>query len=410
MNNLKLQLENFQSIAEGELEFKTGLNFIIGQSNSGKSATFRALKACLSNPKGSQRYIKNGYPSSSVTLGYNGNEITWKRNKTTVSYTINGENYLKTGNSSAFKILEDSTGFVQGSGDTIMNIEEELQLPFPFGLNKFELFKLFENVFCVSDSAVILKSAKEHESKVKFDLDLLEVELNKNNNKIEALNEFKKEIDLNRLKNYSDSCKKAQARLAVLNDGLDVIRDAIKLEQADLNISSFVLEDKLVSYNELLDLKKTITDIKSLHSLSKSLPLPLTVSSEKILLLKEKEALLRLCNQCKELANVCIPESSFENKLSILREKRETQKVLKELKEIRNVKPEIKEFKNLVSRYEDLKKYKKELKSISERIYSAENKQKEAESRLAQIEDKLKEFKVCPLCHKPLDDKGDCTC
>ena len=202
MNNLRLQLENFQSITSGELEFVTGLNFIIGQSNSGKSATFRALKTCLYNPSGSQRFIKRGYPKSSVTLTYNGNEITWKRTAKESSYTINGEDYVKTGSSNAFKILKDETGFIQGDNGVIMNIEEELQLPFPFGYNKSELFKLYENVFCVSDSAVILKSAKEFENKVKFDLDLLEVELNKNKTKLQELEAFKKEVNILEIKNY----------------------------------------------------------------------------------------------------------------------------------------------------------------------------------------------------------------
>ena len=46
-NELKLSFENFQSISQGELVFHTGTNVIIGQSNSGKTATFRGLKACL---------------------------------------------------------------------------------------------------------------------------------------------------------------------------------------------------------------------------------------------------------------------------------------------------------------------------------------------------------------------------
>ena len=74
-NELKLSLENFQSISHGELVFHTGTTVIIGQSNSGKSATFRALKACLLNPSGSQRFIKKGAKSSSVALEYNGNQI-----------------------------------------------------------------------------------------------------------------------------------------------------------------------------------------------------------------------------------------------------------------------------------------------------------------------------------------------
>ena len=186
MNNLKLSLQNFQSISEGELVFQVGLNVIIGQSNSGKSATFRALKACLANPSGSQRFIKNGETKADVRLEYNGNVIEWQRSNKESSYVINGEKYHKTGNSSAFKILDD-TGFAQDDNEVIMNIEEELQLPFPFGVSKSDLFKLFENVFCVSDSAVILKGAKDNEDSVKSDLMSLEMERQKNSMKIKEL-------------------------------------------------------------------------------------------------------------------------------------------------------------------------------------------------------------------------------
>ena len=150
-NELKLSIENFQSISKGELIFHKGTTVIIGQSNSGKTATFRALKACLSNPSGSQRFIKNGAKSASVLLEYDGNQIIWKKTPKESSYIINGETFLKTGSSNAFKIMED-TGFVRDDNDTIMNIEEELQLPFPFGISKAELFKLFENVFCTEVS------------------------------------------------------------------------------------------------------------------------------------------------------------------------------------------------------------------------------------------------------------------
>ena len=58
-NNLKVTIENFQSISKGELEFTQGINIIVGQSNSGKSAILRALKGAVLNTSGSQKYIKN---------------------------------------------------------------------------------------------------------------------------------------------------------------------------------------------------------------------------------------------------------------------------------------------------------------------------------------------------------------
>ena len=109
MNELKLSLQNFQSISEGELTFQTGLNFIVGQSNSGKSATFRAIKACLLNPAGSQRFIKRDANKTVVELKYNGNDICWDKSKKENSYTINGEYFRNTGKSDAFKILNNET-------------------------------------------------------------------------------------------------------------------------------------------------------------------------------------------------------------------------------------------------------------------------------------------------------------
>ena len=95
-NELKLSLENFQSITHGELIFHTGTTVIVGQSNSGKTATFRGLKACLSNPSGSQRFIKNGTKQAVVTLEYNGNQISWRRTPKESTYQINGETYYIT--------------------------------------------------------------------------------------------------------------------------------------------------------------------------------------------------------------------------------------------------------------------------------------------------------------------------
>ena len=237
MNELKLSLQNFQSISEGELTFSTGLNFIIGQSNSGKSATFRALKACLLNPKGSQRFIKKGHNKSIVTLYYNGNEITWDRTNKESSYFINGQQYIKTGASDSFKILMDDTGFVKDEKEgALMNMEEELQLPFPFGVSKAELFKLFENVFCVSDSAVILKAAKEQEDNIKDNIEGLELDSLKIQSKLSNLQDFKEAVDLGKLYSYKELLVNKSERVETLKEGLPLIKRVVRINQAHLEV------------------------------------------------------------------------------------------------------------------------------------------------------------------------------
>lgn len=366
-NELKLSLENFQSISHGELIFHAGTNVIIGQSNSGKTATFRGLKACLSNPLGSQRFIKKGTSKTSVALEYNGNQIIWKRTPKESSYTINGEDFIKTGKSSAFKLVDD-LGFVVDDNDTIMNIEEELQLPFPFGISKSELFKLYENVFCVSDSAVILKAAKETEEQTKSKITTLETEIVKNNNKLVEIENFKKEVNLSFLQGKKEHFKENFKRISFLKDGLNIIHEAYNIQNFKIKVNSF--ENRLAELKELRQLKNDLLKLKKLHSLGKELKdiaIPETID---FTLYKELKDLYKTCNKLSEIEYIEAPEKEFSNKLNSYNELKEYSLVIRKLKE-------------------GIKEKKIKLESANELI--------------KQKEERLKEFKVCPLCHKPLD-------
>lgn len=367
-NELKLSLENFQSISKGELIFHSGTNVIIGQSNSGKSATFRALKACLLNPVGSQRFIKKGTKRASVLLEYNGNQIIWLRTAKESSYKINGEDYIKTGKSNAFKLLE-GTGFVTDCNDTIMNIEEELQLPFPFGMSKTDLFKLYEDVFCISDSSIILKAAKEVEDDTKVQIVSLENEIIKNKNKLKELLEFKNSFNLEELKEKRNILSNYCNRIVFLKDGLPLIKKAILIKDFEVNEISF--ENKLTAYNEKNNLKKNIITLKKLHNVDKSLKLI------------EKPKAVDL--------------NYYSEKLDIL-------KTSKILKEINTIKAEEILFENRLEKYKELKNFKNFLISLKATVKKKKEDLKKVEEFIENIEQALKEYKVCPLCHQPINN------
>lgn len=404
MNELKLLLHNFQSISDGELIFKTGLNFIIGQSNSGKSATFRALKACLSNPSGSQRFIKRGHNQAEVVLLYNGNEIIWDRTQKESSYIINGEEFVKTGNSDSFKILNDNTGFTRDTNDVIMNIEEELQVPFPFGISKSDLFKLYENVFCVSDSAVILKSAKEHEDEIKTELSSLELELTKNKSKLEAIRKFKEAVDVQRLKDYKVYLIEKGNRFNFLNDGMDIIKTAIKVSESNIAIREEEYSNLIPSYYEALEIKKALTIAKKCHVISKSFQ---ELNNFRVNKLDEKlnelEGLQKLFKRTEKLGELFTPEVSFSSKIASYSSLVELKSTFEKLQEIDRIKVSEKEFLNKLSNYQELKNFKETLNKIKEQGKSLSERRKQIEKELVTIENKLKEFKVCPLCHHELE-------
>ena len=129
-----------------------------------------------------------------------------------------GESYGKTGNSNAFKILNDNTGFTLDNSGNLMNIEGELELPFPFDRSPSELFKLFENVFCVSDSATILKAFKEEEDNTQKQLNEVNNSIKSLNSKISCLQALKDEINLERLRTYKND-------LLLLNEQQTILRE-----------------------------------------------------------------------------------------------------------------------------------------------------------------------------------------
>ena len=56
----KIILENFQSHKYSELEFVEGLNAIIGSTDSGKTAIFRAIKWALYNEPQGDYFVREG--------------------------------------------------------------------------------------------------------------------------------------------------------------------------------------------------------------------------------------------------------------------------------------------------------------------------------------------------------------
>lgn len=376
-NNFSITLDNFQSISSAELIFEQGINIIVGQSNSGKSAILRAIKAVLLNPNGSARYIKKHTDKATVTVDYNANYIEWDRKKKESSYIVNGESFGKTGNSNAFKITNDNTGFTLDSSGNLMNIESELELPFPFDRSSSELFKLFENVFCVSDSATILKAFKEEEDNTQKQLNEVNNSIKITNEKIDALRALKDEVNLERLRTY-------KTKLISLNDQQTTLREDLKqlsLSQSIINriklnkdYSDIILQDKGVSdyKNVLLDYNKAKQTMKLLR-LVKTLTLKVNFNNDLL------NTYSNIKDDYTELKNVSKVVSLLDDKKEI------------------NIDLE------LYSEYNKLYKDYVEVKESMQHIKSLKDKQEELKNTISECDSKLKEYKVCPLCGHELE-------
>ena len=248
---MRLELDNFQSITHADITFEPGITCIQGCSASGKSALLRAIKAILLNPSSTKHYVKEGTKSTTVTLESNGNSLTWNRDKSTIKYYYLGEEYQKASKQSASDFCD--LGFIVSPKGKLMNILDEWDVLFPFGESDTELFKIFEDLFSIADSAQVIDGMKADENTCNKNISdarntlsncLLKVELldkvlnNKENNQSEIIAQVlaqksteleKLYADLDRVK-ILNSYPKELDTLETFNFNADLVNEVLELE------------------------------------------------------------------------------------------------------------------------------------------------------------------------------------
>lgn len=373
-NNLKVTLENFQSISKGELEFTQGINIIVGQSNSGKSAILRAIKGAILNTSGSQKYIKNGTKGFKVGMEYQGNSIEWSRTSKSPEYVINGEKYAKTGSSNLMDFL-DNSGFTLDENKSLMNVESELELPFPFDKTNGELFKLFEkNIFCISDSTTITKLIKSDEEETASKKDNAEYELSRLQNKLTAIEELEKEVDLNWLVSKRGELANLATDIEKLQLDIQNLHGIISLGKVlSLGVPHI---DQIPDLQNYISLSKDIETVEQIRGVGNILSQSVPTASTPVVSVSE---FIELKNNIDELEKA-------EKVISILSPlEAPTTRVLSE------------EYTSLRSDISMLSRLKEQAQNIQ--IDIAE-KRKEIEK----LETAKSQYKVCPLCGGTLSE------
>ena len=376
-NTLQLHLENFQAISDMDLAFDEGINIIAGQSNSSKTSILRAIEVLLRNQSGSADFIKYGEKECLVNMKYLGNDITWSRTKKDIVYEINGEKYLKVGNTDLFHLLERN-GFVIDPQDELSNLEDEWTLPFPFYKSSSELFKLFENIFSVSDSAKILKAMKEDEDSCKKQLLEVENELNRTKRKIEAISELHIEDTVQELAKYKE-------QLTVLNkDKEDLLDSLALLAKLCIQLKSYKNLPKKVQINTgiINEYKEGVSNLKKLHNLVEIYKVLKNIPKNKIKVNTELLAeIVDIKEDLDKLYNL--------QKLSTLN--------------IPKVPSEQPDYDSYISHLIDMRKDYNTLKELYTRGRALAEKRKVLIANVSKLKMEIEKIKVCPLCGQEIN-------
>ena len=375
---LKLHLKNFQAFSELDVEFVQGVNTIIGESNSGKTSVLRAIKSLIDNGSRTAHYIKQGTNETEVQMSYEGHDLTWSRTAKEIRYKIDGQDFLKAGTTDLFKLLPVN-GFVRDPQGELANLEDEWTLPYPYYKTPSELFKVFENIFCVSDSAKVLKGMKESEDEYKKTLQRTEEEISKVQRKLDAIEKLDVRGNvqkLTELKETLQGLESARDNLQVSISTLQEIAKKAKLyknlpkETVELKEKWDVLEDLTRDFKKLRDLSLTHETLQGLQD-------ELVTSQEvldKLTGAQELRSDIRKLHELKRVQFVIFPdtvETTSEEKLQ----------------EIRELSQDISKLKLLLQEGKELKG---KITQVNEEIVN--------------LQEEVNKIDVCPLCGHEMKD------
>lgn len=147
----KIIIENFQSHKYTEIDFVNGLNALVGESNSGKTAVFRALKWVLYNEPLGDYFIREGESSTRVT-------IVLSTGYSIVRYRTRSKNgYELIDADGAVEIYE---GFGSTVPEEITNVTRMLKVDFTSSENRaLNLAEQLESAFLISEKPSVRASA-----------------------------------------------------------------------------------------------------------------------------------------------------------------------------------------------------------------------------------------------------------
>lgn len=255
---MKLNIRNFQILNNVELEFKKGITAIVGPSNSGKTSILRALGCLINNSSEAKSYIKHGEDRTEVELKLDGKpNIKWIRTLKGANYKIDGEVHDKVGKSNLLDLINLDEFYRDEDSNDLINIQDEWSLLFPFQKTDSQMYKLFEDIFSINDSTVILKKIKEDESICKKELCNFNSELSRNKDKLTHLKKYLSSVDGDTLKEYKEELTSLGSYINDIDNDSSKVKEYLrkydslrKLKREEFDLS---LLDEYVELNKDCD-------------------------------------------------------------------------------------------------------------------------------------------------------------
>ena len=87
----RIRIQGFQSHVDTDVTFDEGMNVVVGDNGSGKSALRRAFEWVRTNRPSGDSFINWNTGMCEVTVWFDGHEITRRRGGNVNEYVVDGE-------------------------------------------------------------------------------------------------------------------------------------------------------------------------------------------------------------------------------------------------------------------------------------------------------------------------------
>jgi DNA repair protein SbcC/Rad50 len=278
-------IQNSQSHKDTFIEFSKGVNVIVGDTDSGKSAILRSLRYCLWNKPNSKTLLSNWGGVLRVELGIDGNTIVRESNKSEI-YKLNDLEFRSFGT----KVPEEIEKLVNMSD---INNQEQIDNFFLLTETPGYIASYLNKIANLEQIDATTKSIKSELNENKRLIEHQKEDLKKKEKELESfsfLEQFKKDIDeadalkleiedakisIDVLSYHINEIKKCNTEIdeknkilelkPIINETLDLINETRELEIKIKKISWYIdyisdLEKEVEDLTKLIGLKLLIAE------------------------------------------------------------------------------------------------------------------------------------------------------
>ena len=395
-NSITVSIKDFQIIEKATLTFNKGLNCIIGPSNNGKSAIFRAIMSLLYNEPGTNR-IRTGCNSYMVGLQMNGNTVLFQKGTKESVYKINGVMYQKPGRVQLEEVA-NATGIkelnLNGKNEQL-NFWYQMEKPFLLDRSETDLFRFIVDSGKDNRTTLALKDMVSDRQTKNSEITQLQ-------GKIEAIEESLKSLDqklvnadehiavCNKIIELGPKIKQLESMIALYNE-ITEIKDQLAKTESKLKVYHKVLGNLATVKGKL---EKSVTRVNVYSILLNDL----TDSKNKLSDIDMRLLKIKNYSEAKYSENI-------NKALSIARLYAEITNINKIKKDVETKLEMCNNYKcvdeDKVTRVSQLYILKTSLVHLRSQIDDADFEVNKIDKVLSEIKTKLATFKVCPLCNRP---------